>query len=391
VHVNQSNSIDGQEDSVAAEVERVVQLVLEHASERPNETLGVITMGIKHANRIDMALYQALQTRTELQGFFDQSVRERFFVKNLERVQGDERDAIILSIGYGKDHTGRLLYRFGPLLAKGGERRLNVAVTRARVRLTLVSSFSHFDMEPGRTKARGVELLRAYLEYASSGGTRVEGAPTSVPLNAFEQDVFDTLSSRGMPLSPQWGASRYRIDLAARHRDEPGRFVLAIECDGASYHAAPTARDRDRLRQEHLEALGWRFHRIWSTDWYLRKPDEVDRALAAYEAAMSHAKSIPVAPPRITKPPDMPLPNGPANTGEPFLVNRGFPPVAKKGNIREYSRHEIDLVINWVLSDGRLRTDEELVDEARVALGFERRGKRIEKVIREAIERTRRS
>jgi very-short-patch-repair endonuclease len=391
VHVSQPPGIEGQEDSVAAEAETVVQLVLEHAATRPKETLGVIAMGIKHADRIDAALYKALQTRPELQEFFDASRRERFFVKNLERVQGDERDAIILSIGYGKDRTGRLLYRFGPLLSKGGERRLNVAITRARSRLTLVSSFTHLDMEPGRSSATGVELLRLYLEYAASGGQRLgEGRITSVPLNEFEQDVFDTLSGLGMPLTPQWGTSHYRIDLAARHRHEPGRFVLAIECDGASYHSAPTARDRDRLRQQHLIALGWRFHRIWSTDWFLRKQEEVARAIAAYEEAMKRADG-----PREPDPPAAPKVDPPTTvvTLDPPAPTRTerYPPIVHKPNITDYSRHEIDAVIRWVMEDGRLRTDDELVDEARNALGFERRGKRIESAIREAIHRTRRT
>jgi hypothetical protein len=179
--------------------------------------------------------------------------------------------------------------------------------------------------------------------------------------------------------------------MAARHRDEPGRFVLAIECDGASYHSAPTARDRDRLRQQHLEDLGWRFHRIWSTDWFLRKQEEVDRALAAYEAALKRTGSH-------HEPPDAPAP-GVAQPATPAVAvptprpvqTRSRPPVARKGSITEYFTYEIDSIIKWVMEDGRLRTDDELVDEAREALGFARRGKRIEQALRDAIARTRRT
>ena len=226
----------------------------------------------------------------ELEDFFDSKRHERFFVKNLERVQGDERDAIILSIGYCKDASGTLPYRFGPLLSEGGERRLNVAITRARARMTVVSSFSHLDMDPGRTKARGVHLLRGFLEYASKGGTgltRSEG--TEVPLNDFEQDVCDALRAKGIEILPQWGASKYRIDLVAQHPKRPGQFVLAIECDGASYHSSASARDRDRLRQRHLEALGWRFYRIWSTDWFLQRDQEIERAEQAFRRAVALA------------------------------------------------------------------------------------------------------
>ena len=136
------------DDSTDEEVRRVVELVIDHARVRPHETLGVITMGIRHAQRIEAALDEALRVLPQLDPFFEQQRDERFFVKNLERVQGDERDAIILSIGYGKDQSGKLLYRFGPLLMQGGERRLNVAITRARQRMTVVSSFAHQESIP---------------------------------------------------------------------------------------------------------------------------------------------------------------------------------------------------------------------------------------------------
>src|SRR5919197_6565946 len=144
-------------------------------------------------------------------------------------------------------------------------------------------------MDPARSRA-GTGLLRDYLQYVSSGGAVFgDGHASPVPLNPFEADVADTLQAAGIPVVPQWGASQYRIDLVARHPERPGQFVLAIECDGASYHSAATARDRDRLRQQHLEALGWRFHRIWSTDWFLRREEEIRRAVDAYRAAVDNA------------------------------------------------------------------------------------------------------
>ena len=282
---------DGQEESSGPEVRRVVELVLKHAAERPSETLGVIAMGIKHARRVEAAVDQALLSRPDLDAFFAEDRNERFFVKNLERVQGDERDAIILTVGYGKDRSGKLLYRFGPLNAKGGERRLNVAITRARQRMTIVSSFDHRDMDPDRTKARGAELLRLYLEYAASRGKRLgDQGHLAFPENSFEADVQNALQSKGIELIPQYGVSKYRIDFVAKHPKRPGRLVLAVECDGASYHSAYTARDRDRLRQQHLEALGWRFQRIWSTDWFMSRDREIDSgAVAADKAAIVHA------------------------------------------------------------------------------------------------------
>lgn len=388
VLVPQTLGSDLNEESSAAEVRRVVDLVLEHAAERPGESLGVIAMGIKHAQRVEAALDEALKSRSDLDEFFDQTLSERFFVKNLERVQGDERDAIILTIGYGKDRTGRLLYRFGPLLTEGGERRLNVAVTRARRRMTLVSAFGHHDIDLGRSNARGIHLLQRYLEYAATNG-RILGdtGSSGAPLNAFEADVFDALTAKGIDLLPQWGVSRYRIDLVARHPHEPGRYVLAIECDGASYHSAPTARERDRLRQEHLQALGWRFHRIWSTDWFQRREQEIARTLAAYKAAVAYTDGADRDRDRTQGPKQ---PDGvPTAKMTPRSARSPRPSVPPGLSITEYDQNDLQALVLWIQSDRRLRTDEEIIDEVMHELGFSRRGARIETALRRAIAASR--
>ena len=377
----------GSEESVGAEVEKVVHLVLEHARTRLGESLGVIAMGVKHARRVEAALERARLQHPELDDFFAPDRHERFFVKNLERVQGDERDAIILTVGYGKDSAGKLLYRFGPLLSEGGERRLNVAVTRARHRLDLVSSFSHHDMEPGRSKAKGVELLRAYLEYAANGGMRLESSVvTSVPLNDFEQSIHDALVAKGLRLVPQLGTSRYRIDLVAMHPDQPGKPVLAIECDGASYHSSPTARDRDRLRQQHLEALGWTFHRIWSTDWFLRREDEIARTLKKFEEAVLRADTD--LEPQRTSLVKLPASASISPTAQTVSPNRGPRPLvpAGRGQVTDYSDGELDQMVRWVKSGGLL-TDDQIVREVTRELGFQRVGGRIDEAIRRAIRR----
>jgi hypothetical protein len=155
-----------------AEVAKVVSLVMEHAATRPEESLGVIALGMRHAERIDAAVRAALASApASVESFFGEDSGEPFFVKNLERVQGDERDAIILSIGYGKHRDGRMRYQWGPLLRDGGERRLNVAATRAKHRLTLVSSFSAHDVDPGKLTKAGARMLADYISYAGSGGT----------------------------------------------------------------------------------------------------------------------------------------------------------------------------------------------------------------------------
>jgi len=329
------------------------------------------------------ALDQALEDHAELTTFFDSSRSERFFVKNLERVQGDERDAIIISVGYGKDRAGNLPLRFGPLIPEGGRRRLNVAITRARRKLTTVSSFSHLDIDPTRVRPGcGVELLRNYLQYASSNGRRLGDAEvTGEPLNAFEAEVFDCLSAKGLKLIPQMGASQFRIDMVAEHPEKPGRYVLAIECDGASYHSSYTARDRDRLRQQQLENLGWRFHRIWSTDWFMRKEEEVQRAIRAFQEAVHFAGNLDrgVAA-------NNPSGNGNRGNHTSGAPKRGpRPSIPIRTTIADYSQTELAQLVRWIASDGQLRTDEQIVDEMVAALGFSRRGKRIETAIHRAI------
>ncbi|MBO0775964.1 MAG: DNA helicase, partial [Actinobacteria bacterium] len=277
----------GTETALGQEAQTVVDLVLEHARQRPEESLGVIALGIRHAERIDEILRAALAGHPDLEEFFGEDQPEPFFVKNLERVQGDERDAIILSVGYGKHPDGRMRYHWGPLLRNGGERRLNVAVTRARHRLSLVSSFSSRDVDPDRVTSPGARLLRDYLEYASAGGAGVSGQTAHTDeLSPFEADVAARLAGCGITIVPRYGVGGYRVDFAAAHPADPGRMVLAIEADGTSYRQALSARDRDRLRKEHLERLGWKFHRIWSTNWF-RDPDaEFAKVRDAYQQAV---------------------------------------------------------------------------------------------------------
>lgn len=393
--VTQQPSAVGQEDSVTAEVDRVVALILDHAATRPHESLGVITMGIKHADRIDVRLRDRLRDRPDLHEYFDESAAEKFFVKNLERVQGDERDAIILSIGYGKSADGRLPYRFGPLLQDGGHRRLNVAVTRARSRMTLVSSFSHHDMDPNRSSAAGVKMLRAYLQYAASGGAHLGDAALEKPaLNPFEISVRDKLLAAGIPLVAQYGVAGYWIDFAAAHPTQPGKMVLAIEADGASYHSSPTARDRDRLRQEQLERLGWSFHRIWSTDWFTDADMCVARARVAYDRAVAAADASDRKDDMMSRARpaagvfDESLGTTPGASGR----RRVRPSVRPGLPISAYSEAELVRLIQWIESDTLLRTEDELFDEFMRELGFQRRGSRIRSAFDAALStaRTRR-
>ena len=366
------------------EVEKVVDLILDHARRHPGESLGVIAFGSHHADNIEEGLRRRLSGENDrsLDEFFAVARDEPFFVKNIERVQGDERDVIILSVGYHKTANGSLPYRFGPLNQEGGERRLNVAITRARSRIHLVAGFSHHDMDPGRSTAEGVDLLRQYLEFAASGGAAMGGSLSDEPLNAFELNIMRQLERRGIPVTPQYGVAGYRLDFACGHPQQPGRMVLAIEADGAAYHSTPTARDRDRLRQQALEIRGWRFYRIWSTDWFRDPEGQADLALEAWQKAVELADAEDA---------------GPGNVGDDGSLSAETAPRAAQPDrgprpdifpglpITEYSRSKLVALAEWVMSDTLLRTDDELLRELRLELGFRRGGSRINAALREAI------
>jgi very-short-patch-repair endonuclease len=371
----------GQNGSSPAEVDRVVELILQHARERPEESLGVITPSMKHQARLDRALREARKSNPDLDRFFSSEVElgQRFFVKNLENVQGDERDAIILSVGIARDAAGKINYTaFGILNHQGSERRLNVAVTRAKRRMTVVASFTAADLRPS-DRMTGTELLRRYLDFAEQHGSiDVVGHSVQTGLNGFERAIEAALRGRGVPVHPQWGFSGYRIDFALAHRDDPGRMVLAVEADGHSYHSSQSARDRDRLRQAHLEKLGWRFHRLWSSAWFADPMGETDRIVSAWEKAMADADAEPTLPV-----PAAPAP-APAATA---AVERGPRPRVPYGlGIQEYTERQLIETCRWLMTDGLLLDQDERLQQAMVELGFQRKGPVIVRQLTRAIE-----
>jgi very-short-patch-repair endonuclease len=278
------------------EAERVADLVFAFARLHNGlQGLGVVALSQAQQQAIRDVLNTRVRQQPELHRWaheVDEEEPDGFFVKNLESVQGDERDVIILSVGYGPDRPGvRPHTNFGPVNRQGGERRLNVAVTRAKEQLILVASM-HADQLPSDLASPGARTLRNYLAFAEHGldalrDQSIAGAPgdTESRLESpFEASVYQALTTKGLELDTQVGCSGYRIDLAVRDPDRPGRYLLGIECDGATYHSSATARDRDRLRQRQLEAMGWRIHRIWSRDWVLDLADQVRKVLLRLDA-----------------------------------------------------------------------------------------------------------
>jgi hypothetical protein len=268
------------------EAEAVAKLVFEHFHEHPEKTLGVVTFSIAQMETVEEAIERRLREQPEYEHFFREDRLEGFFVKNLENVQGDERDVMIFSVGYGRDKQGMMTLNFGPLNKAGGERRLNVAVTRAREKVILVTSIKAADIKVNPSSPAGVQALRGYLEYAEKTYESSKSPEKPVEFDSpMEEVVAAEIRRMEYVVIPKVGCSVYPIDMGVVDPANPGCYLLGIECDGATYRASNSARDRDRLREQVLRQLGWRIHRLWSPDWVARRDSEIRRLKDALEEA----------------------------------------------------------------------------------------------------------
>lgn len=270
------------------QAEEVAKAVAAQIKAHPNKSLGVACLSAQQRDAVD-DMIDKLGLRGEVEAFSPKG--ERLFVKNLEAVQGDERDIIFISVGYGvAQGQSRPFLNFGPVSRDGGERRLNVLASRAREKCVVFSSITAADI-PADSHVRGTRMLRALLHFAETGKLSA-GTPDGDFDSPFEDAVARVICQAGYDVHPQVGVSSFRIDLGVLRRSKPGEYLLGVECDGATYHRARSARDRDRLRQEVLEGLGWRLHRIWSTDWFRNQERETQRLLSAIRDAESRADSL---------------------------------------------------------------------------------------------------
>jgi hypothetical protein len=278
------------------EAEVVSNLVFEHFQKYPTKTLGVVTFSIAQMETIEETIERQLRDQPEYEHFFKEDRLEGFFVKNLENVQGDERDVMIFSVGYGYDQQGQMTMNFGPLNKPGGERRLNVAVTRAREKVVLVTSIKASDFNLNATSAAGVSALHDYLNYAAQSHETMELAHQAGKFESpLEEGVAEEIRRMDYNVIPKVGYSVYPIDIGVVDPANPECYLLGIECDGATYRSSNSARDRDRLREQVLKQLGWRIHRIWSPDWVARRDSEIRRLKDALEQAceLQPEKEIP--------------------------------------------------------------------------------------------------
>ena len=362
----------------------------------PTRSLGIVTFNAEQQALIENMLDDARRRDPLLEPFFSDEAAEPVLIKNLESVQGEERDVMLFSLTYGPDQTGRVTMNFGPLNQSGGERRLNVAVTRAREALIVFGSLLPDHIDLSRTSATGVAHLKQFLDFAMHGARAFARAATG-PLGDFESPfeaaVSERLAGKGWILHPQIGVSGFRIDLGVVDPGAPGAFLAGVECDGATYHRGATARDRDRLRQVVLERLGWRILRIWSTDWWTNAARETDRLHVALQAVLveAHAKRVGAKTPDVDY-----VTNGVAYVEpEPMLEERSSRPTGADVGDGQIPEAAVDagqfyeddyratlavMVASELASSGPLRQDKLIQRIARLH-GFQRAGHEIQERI----------
>ena len=381
------------------EARAVALAVIEHARARAQLSLGVGCVSVAQRNAILHELELCRRAAPELEAFFEPERAEPFFVKNLESIQGDERDVIFVSLGYGRDASGDLAMSFGPLNAEGGERRLNVLITRARQRLEVFASITADDIDLERVGGRGVAALKTFLQFAESGILEQASATGRGCGSPFEEQVAAALAGLGYTVESQVGIAGLFVDLAIRDPGRPGRYLLGIECDGAAYHGARSARDRDRLRQEVLEDQRWILHRIWSSDWYRQPERELRRLKAALEKARAlwAARDRTISLPRPAGPGiadltarrrEHPATNGAAAPGPasvPYQEADQVLPGSAQPHLLS-PEPMVEIVTRVIGIEGPVHRDEIARRVTRLC-GFERTGKRIAETVERALAR----
>lgn len=379
------------------EGEAVVRRTVEHAKTHPDLSLGIVTFSSAQRDLITELLELERRGDEALDEFLREGSAEDAFVKNIENVQGDERDVILISVGYGPATPGGRLasMSFGPVNAEGGERRLNVLFTRARVRCEVFASFDPADIDTSRTIREGPRILKRFLDFAKSGSildATITGEAAETP---FEEDVAEVIQGLGYIADPQVGSAGFRIDLGVRHPDKPGLYILAVECDGAAYHGALWARERDRLRQDVLEHLGWRFHRIWSTDWFYNRAREIERLRQALATARERAEAgISVKGANADRVASVLTTDAVLPMPEPIFSERKMPPYRRfSERVHSYNEpHEVsratlaELAKRIIDFEGPIHV-EEIARRIAASYGKEKAGSRIVTATREALRR----
>jgi len=379
------------------EAQRVAELIVEQLDRHPDRTLGVVAMNTTQREAIEVALNELVEQRPDVAPLLSRARHEPFFIKSLENVQGDERDSMIVSVGYAKTAGGALSLNFGPLNREGGWRRLNVLVTRAKWQTILVTSMRSQDLVAVSPNNRGAFMLRKFIEYAEQGGVlpRDPATLSKAETNDFEEAVAEALRQADLEVDEQVGVGSYRIDLAVRDPRDRSRYLLGVECDGATFHSAKTARDRDLLRQQVLRNQGWRLYRLWSTDWFHDRDHALQGVLRAVEQAMQ-APAESVAAPLDASSPPAPRPAGAPMDREPTPASPRQAPGAPYRRYQPSRQYRSDGITNHnqvpelaaqiaavVRFEGPIH-EELLMDRLKEIYGFSRAGSNIQDNVRRA-------
>ncbi len=385
------------------EAKIVAQAIIDHARECPHLSLGVAAFSAAQRRAIlDQLELMRRSLPPDTETFFQAHPAEPFFVKNLENVQGDERDVIFISVGYGPTTPGgRPPMRFGPLGSEGGERRLNVLISRAKQRCEVFSSMTDEDIDPDFAATRkGVLAFRLFLHYARTGRMTMAESTGRDYDSVFEEQVAQALQTRGYQVHRQVGLAGFFIDLAIADAERPGRYLLGIECDGASYHDARSARDRDRLRQSVLESHGWVIHRVWSTDWFQRPAEQLELIIARIEAAKEEydtkaasrsTRAVPIEIVAIEREDVTEIGLVPTDDESPSAGAEYVEAVLQRPTYRTDELHETptgiltNLVVEAVSVEGPVHVDE-VVHRIRDAWGLKRAGGRIQDAVEAAVK-----
>nr|WP_240950887.1 DUF3320 domain-containing protein [Methanobacterium subterraneum] len=298
VHLPETVYDRGKTATNREEAKAVIKAVFDHYKQYGDEkSLGVGTFNVRQQQAILEELELQLKLNPSMEKYFKSNQEEHFFVKNLETIQGDERDVIMVSVGYGFDSEGNLSHNFGPVNQDGGERRLNVLLTRAREKCLIFSNFRGRDLQLSSNAPFGLRALKEFLEYAEKKTLRQQDRVQTTADDAFEEAIYEFLTEHRYEIHRRVGCAGFRVDLAVVDPGYPGRYLLGIACDGPMYQTSRVARDRDRLRQQILKGLGWQFYSLWSTDWYRNRAEVQKRLLAVIEELLNEERPDKVIPP----------------------------------------------------------------------------------------------
>lgn len=377
------------------EARKVAEAAVEHYRKYPKLSLGVGAFNIKQQQAILEEIDLQLLHHPEMEPYFKSDREDNFFVKNLETIQGDERDVIFISVGFGFDGNRQLSLNFGPINQEGGERRLNVLISRARSRCVVFANFRAGDLRADSISPFGLRALKTFLDFAETRNLYSAESVSADTDSPFEDSVYELLRDHGYEVRKQIGCAGFRVDLGVVDPKQPGRYLLGIECDGAKYHSSPVARDRDRLRQQILVRLGWKIHRIWSTDWYRNRPETERRLLEVVEQVRngdnssvwcdSGAPSFEAEEADVV---EVETQAAPATHGRPEDEVVEYQVCVSLGNIAQtYGElHEqpisvmAEMVVEVVRSEGPVHLDE-IVRRIRTLWGLKRAGQRITRAV----------